>query len=157
MVWLRGSALRTIAVALLGSLSMAAPVWAASNRTTAAAKTKTAATPEHDVEARIKTLHQQLKITPEQEPAFNDVAQVMRDNATRMKELRSRRAENEQSMNAVDELENYASVVDAHADGLRKLTPTFRTLYDGLSPEQKKTADAVFRERAREAAKRHQR
>ena len=151
---LRGSALYLIAVALLASICVATPASAASNRTAAAAKTKTA-TPEKDVEARIKTLHDQLHITSAQEPAFNEVAQVMRENAAHMKELRSR-AENEKAT-AVEELETYASVVDAHADGLRKLAPTFRTLYDSMSPEQKKTADAVFREKAREATKRHQR
>jgi hypothetical protein len=153
----RDPALSLVAAALFAFICFAAPVSPASGRTVAASKTKTTTAPKEDVETRIKTLHQQLRISSQQEPAFNDVAQVMRENAARMKELQSRRAENEQSMNAVDELETYTSIVDAHADGLRKLTPAFRTLYDSMSPEQKKTADAVFREKAREAARRRQR
>src|SRR5580704_4640343 len=39
------------------------------------------------VEQRITQLHAQLKITPDQESKWNDVAQAMRDNAASMEKL----------------------------------------------------------------------
>jgi protein CpxP len=107
-----------------------------------------------DVEARIKSLHKQLHITAAQDAAWNEFAQVMRENAAKMKDLRTKPA-NAKSMTAVDQLNSYASIVDAHADNLHKLVSAFQKLYDSMSDEQKKTADAVFRERARVAGQRH--
>jgi hypothetical protein len=113
-----------------------------------------------DVEGRIKTLHAQLHITPEQEPAWNNVAQVMRDNAKTMKDLRAKtqeKTQQESSANAVEQLNSYAAVIDAHSDGVHKFIPAFQTLYDSMSDAQKKTADAVLRTRVKEAARRQTR
>ena len=38
-----------------------------------------------------------------------------------------------------------ASGRDAHADGIKKFTPAFETLYVSMSDAQKKDADALFR------------
>ena len=60
------------------------------------------ATPKADrVEVRIKELHTALNITPEQEELWNNVAQVMRDNAKTMDTLIKAR-ENAKPMNAVE-------------------------------------------------------
>lgn len=145
---------RVTLVALLATTLSAGSVLAASNRTAAATKSKSGAMSD-DVETRIKTLRSQLRITPEQEPAWNNVAQVMRDNANTMKSLREDKAENLATASAVEQITSYAKIVDAHADGIHKFVPAFQSLYDTLSPEQKKKADEVFRERAREGARRH--
>lgn len=108
-----------------------------------------------DVEARIKTLHSQLHITAEQEPAWNPVAQVMRDNAKTMLEFRRQKAEKQNAASAVDALKSYASIIDAHADGVRKFIPIFQALYDSMPEAQKKIADTVFRNRGRAGAERH--
>ena len=148
---------RGIATAVVAITVAAAPALAAAQRAThVAMKGKSTAlkNPEDDVEGRIKTLHQRLKIKPEQEQAWNNVAQVMRDNANTMKSLREDKAEKLESANAVDQVNSYAALIDAHADGVHKFIPAFKSLYDGLSDEQKKAADAAFRERAREAQRR---
>jgi hypothetical protein len=56
----------------------------------------------------------------------------------------------------MDVLKSYSGVVDTHADGLHKFIPVFGKFYDTLSDEQKKTADAMFRSRARTAVKESQ-
>jgi periplasmic protein CpxP/Spy len=100
-------------------------------------------TPTDRVELRIKQLHSELKITPEQEPQFDAVAQAMRDDAKGMEDAIAQRRE-AKSMTAVDDLKAYQAIADAHAQGLQKLIPAFQALYDTMSPEQKKNADAVF-------------
>ena len=142
------------AATLLGAVIATAPCFAAGPTHATAKET---AGPHEDVEARIKSLHSQLHITPAQEPLWNDFAQAMRVDDARITELRKTKTENAKSMTAVDQLNAYASVIDAHADGVHKLIPPFQALYDHMSDEQKKTADAVFRERARAAAQRNKR
>src|ERR1700730_17134749 len=96
------------------------------------------------VEARIASLHTQLKITAAQEPQWNAFAQVMRDNAKTMDALIQSRAQNAKTMTAVDDLRAYQGIADAHADGLKKLIPAFEALYLTMPDEQKKNADAAF-------------
>jgi hypothetical protein len=51
-------------------------------------------------------------------------------------------------------LNAYADTVDALGKGIRTFIPTFQTLYDTMSEAQKKTADAVFRNRVHAASAR---
>jgi len=95
------------------------------------------------VEARIKSLHDRLKITSAEEPQWSGVAQAMRDNAREMQGAIEQRRE-ARSMTAIDDLKAYQKIADTHAEGLEKLIPAFQTLYDSMSDEQKKTADAIF-------------
>ena len=110
------------------------------------------------VEARIQELHSKLHITAAQETQWNNVAQMMRDNAKAMVSLQKDRAQDAKStdMTAVDVLKSYSAVTDAHADGIHKFIPVFQAFYDTMSDAQKKTADALFRSRARTAAHRSQ-
>jgi hypothetical protein len=98
---------------------------------------------EH-VEARIKVLHTELKITPEQEELWNQVTRVMRDNAKTMEALTKARSEGASAMTAMDDLKSYSEIVEAHADGIRKFIPAFEPLYANMSDAQKKNADKVF-------------
>lgn len=111
---------------------------------------------EDQVETRIKELHRKLKITTAQESQWNSFAQVMRENAQAVDAVLKERAENLHAMNAVEDLRSYEKLADAHADGLRKLVPAFEALYNSMSDDQKKTADAVFakhEKRPRQASK----
>jgi len=149
------SAARGVAVAtLFAAIVFASPFLLVSGDFAhAAAKTKPA--PADPVEARITTLHSSLHITAAQETLWNNFAQVMRENAKAMADRRKEAARNAQSRSAVEELKAYAAVIDAHADEIRKLLPTFQALYDSMSDAQKRTADAVFRSRISAAKKRH--
>ncbi|WP_256345934.1 MULTISPECIES: Spy/CpxP family protein refolding chaperone [Burkholderia] len=129
----------------LAITALANPASAASPaQTRAPASAMTVAT--HDpIETRINNLHDRLQITAAQEGLWHKVAQVMRDNAASMDSLRQARTSHANSMSAVDDLKSYGQVADAHADGIRKLTPAFQTLYDSMSDAQKKNADLIFR------------
>jgi len=139
-----------VAATLFGLLVLATPSWAASGDQTAQATP--AAEKEHHgrkpraerVEDRIKTLHDKLGITPQQEPQFGAVAQVMRDNAAATDAAIQKRHENTATMTAVEDLKAYQQIADTHSQGLQKLIPAFETLYASLSDEQKKTADDLF-------------
>jgi periplasmic protein CpxP/Spy len=97
------------------------------------------------VEVRISELHAKFRITPAQESQFKSYADVMRSNAQAMQELFQQRAQNTDN-SAVNMLRWYARLTAAHADALSKLIPVFETLYQGMSDEQKKAADAVFQQ-----------
>lgn len=107
------------------------------------------------VEARIKAMHKKLHITAAQDTQWDAVAQVMRDNARAIGELRAQTADKTKSLTAIDHLNSFAALTDAQAAGIHKFIPAFQALYDTMSPEQKKLADAMFRSRAHAAAARH--
>jgi hypothetical protein len=123
-----------------------------------AAAPKMAKTNHEDrVEARIKQLHAQLRITQAQDQQWQAFAQVMRDNAaqmdqdaSQMNQLVKARAD-KGTMTALDDLKAYEAIADAradesqkHADGLKKLVPAFEQLYGTMSDSQKKVADNLF-------------
>ena len=97
------------------------------------------------VEARITDMRAKLKITQAQEDQWAKVAQVMRDNQKAIEPLIKARMDNARTMTAVDDLKSYGEITDGHADGIKKLTPVFATLYAGMSDAQKKEADTLFR------------
>jgi protein CpxP len=98
-------------------------------------------------------MHAKLKITQAQEAQWAKVAQVMRDNEKAIEPLIKARKENAKNMSAVDDLKSYGEITDAHADGIKKFTPVFATLYAGMSDAQKKEADALFRHGDRKSKK----
>ena len=97
------------------------------------------------VEARIAKLHDQLKITTAQEDKFNALAQVMRDNRAAHDALVDQKIQAEKTQSALDDLQAYAQIAQAHADGVKKLADAFGALYATLSPDQQKAADEAFR------------
>jgi len=105
---------------------------------------KAAPTATDRVEARIADLHRELQITPEEEGKWSEVAQAMRDEAKQMDELISERQSQQDMMSAVDDLNNYALLAQAHADGVKRMSSVFAPLYNSMSDEQKKIADQVF-------------
>jgi hypothetical protein len=148
------------AATLLGAIVFASPSLAASGEVLAQAPSQQAmAAPASEsaasastVEARIKDLHRRLHITEAQKPQWDNLAQVMRDNAKAMTDLQKERATDAQSMSAVDVVKSYETVIEAHEDGMKKFVPPFEALYNSLSDAQKKTADSLFRSRERTSA-----
>ena len=141
-----------IAAALAGGLLLAtaAGVWAQQTPVKAApapapAPAKTAhKNPVDRVEARVVQLHEQLGITPAQEPAWNNFVQVMRENAKDMKARLDQRAQRAKNMDAVSELRSHAEMAEIYAAGLHKLVPAFETLYNMMPEDQKKVADQAM-------------
>ena len=145
-VWLMLSA----GAAVVGSAGLnTARALAQTGTASAAVSTKSSAT-QHDkeragIDARIDQLHDSLKITAEQEPLWRGVTQVMRENAETMSRLAQERAEHAQTATALDNLKSYAEISEAHAAGTKRIILAFQALYDSMSSEQKKAADAEFR------------
>jgi protein CpxP len=151
------------AAALLGVGLMAAPLGASAQQsspppaqtqmapgsaTPSTAKSMaTPSTKSSKVEARIKSLHAQLKITPDEETQWAAVADAMRDNAQQMDQLVQQREADRSGRSALDDMKSYQAIVQAHADGMQKLVPAFEALYDKMPSAQQKIADGVFNQR----------
>jgi periplasmic protein CpxP/Spy len=151
---------RSVAIAaLMGATMLASPLYGARADTVthgafqlaqAAAPQKLAAaeataTKGESVEQRITDLRAALKITPDQDKQWNDVAQAMRENAAAMDKLvASKGTAPSQTTSAVDDLKTYQEFAQAHVDGLKNLIASFGTLYDAMPDAQKKIADTVF-------------
>jgi periplasmic protein CpxP/Spy len=140
---------RTLAAAaLVGTLAIAgiAPASAQSNSTTGkppAAQAATSSKPE-TVDQRITSLKAALKITPDQESKWKDVAQAMKDNAAAMDKLVQEKKPKMATMTAVEDLKTYEEFTKAHLDGMKNLRSSFESLYDAMPDAQKKNADKVF-------------
>jgi cob(I)alamin adenosyltransferase len=99
---------------------------------------------EH-TEAQIKQLQDALTITEAQKELWNNLTEVMRENAKDMDALTKDRAENAKTMNAVEHMKFHSQITAAHLDQLNKFIPPFEAFYASMSDEQKKTTDAIFR------------
>jgi hypothetical protein len=155
LIPLSGAASIAVAALLYVPAAMAQPQSAGVQGTTspppAAAASPMAGHPvagknaEERVEARIKELHAQLRITPAEEPQWNEFAQVMRENARDMDEAFIQRAQQYPTMNAVQNMQSYEQISEQHAQRVQKLIPAFQKLYDAMPDQQKQLTDQVFR------------
>ena len=97
-------------------------------------------------EQRITGLAGQLAITAAQMPQWNAFAQVMRENAQSTDALFRQRASTTATMNAVANMQSYAQISRAYADGTDRLAGAFQALYGILSAPQRQAADVLFRQ-----------
>ena len=65
------------------------------------------------------------------------------------------RAEQFPTMNAVQNMESYEQIAEAHAQHLQKLVPAFQNLYNAMPDQQKQLADQVFRANVEKQAQTH--
>ncbi|HEX6840440.1 MAG TPA: Spy/CpxP family protein refolding chaperone, partial [Stellaceae bacterium] len=90
-------------------------------------------------------LKAELKITPQQEPQFDRVAQAMRDNATaRDQAMQKMRGDRDQPKNAVERLELRQQFATQRAQQSQRFLDAFKPLYASLSDDQKKAADEML-------------
>ncbi len=148
------SLLRQVALAaLLGGLSVAVPVLAQNmapqgadaQDTAPVSQPHSSANADKMVEQRIKTLHSKLGITSSEETEWGAVAQTMRDNEATIHQLVMTRHQAPDSLSAIDDLQSYEDITQAHADGIKKLIAAFQPLYNDMSDNQKAVADDTFR------------
>lgn len=100
------------------------------------------------VERHIKDLHAKLKITLAEESLWADVAKEMYDSANELDKAINKRESLINGATAIDDLNAYGDIAQAHADGVKKLSAVFSPLYASMSDDQKKVADEVFAHRA---------
>ena len=102
---------------------------------------------EH-TEAQIKQLQGALNITEAQKELWNNLTQVMRENAKDMDaltdSLRKERAESTKTMNAVEHMKLHSQITAAHSEQLEKFIPPFEAFYSSMSDEQKSITDKIF-------------
>jgi periplasmic protein CpxP/Spy len=111
------------------------------------AMAKSDAKRDNAVEKHIKEMHVTLKITSAEESQWNAVAATMRESAKDLDRAIDKRAANVASATAIDDLNSYAEIAQAHANGVKKLASAFAVLYSAMSDDQKKEADQVFSHR----------
>ena len=143
--------LATLVVVMVAFLSTiffvnANPSFAASGKKKSSAVARPSAVAH--TEAQIKQLQGALNITEAQQELWDNLTQVMRENAKDMDaltdSLRKERAEGTQNMNAVEHMKFHSRITAAHSEQLEKFIPPFEAFYDSLSDEQKKTTDTIF-------------
>jgi periplasmic protein CpxP/Spy len=135
------------AATILGAFALTVPLHASRAQESAQPSRSMAAHTKHGAdrsEERIKELHDKLRITPAQESLWNDVAQIMRENAKTFRASVTDRSTRLKTMNAVDDLRSFEVIADEHSEGLKRLVPAFAALYAAMTPEQQKHADHVF-------------
>jgi hypothetical protein len=107
---------------------------------------------EERVERRINELHAQLRITPAEQQQWDQFATVMRENARAIDQLFIQRAQQLGSMTALQNMQSYEQLAEAHAQHLQKLVAAFQNLYDAMPDQQKQLADQVFHANAEQHA-----
>jgi periplasmic protein CpxP/Spy len=101
--------------------------------------------PGRHIEGRIAYLKTELKITDAQQPLFDAVANLLRDNAKATHDaFQSLRGDRNQPQTALARMEARAKVAQLRADGEAKMLAAFRPLYQAMSPDQQKAADEMF-------------
>jgi hypothetical protein len=152
--------MKMIVAALLTSFAFGAALAQAQNpeanssaNASGAAMANSDAKRDAAVEKHIKELHATLKITSAEEPQWNEVAQTMRENARDLDRAIDKRDANVANATAIDDLNAYADIAQAHANGVKKLASAFAGLYSAMSDGQKKEANEVFSHRGHEAGK----
>jgi hypothetical protein len=96
-------------------------------------------------EARIKQLQDELNITTGQEKLWNNLTQVMRQNAIEMDALTRDKVENTKTMNAVEYMKFHNQITEVYLNQQKRFIPPFEELYAGMTDGQKKSADTLFR------------
>jgi LTXXQ motif family protein len=96
--------------------------------------------PAPNIEANIAQLHQRLQITPAQDPRFEALANVMRQNARMMPN-----APPPTNLDPIQGLRFAIQAGEQELAGLKRMLPPLQALYATLSPAQRQIADQVFR------------
>ena len=96
-------------------------------------------------EAQIKQLQDTLNITEAQNELWNNLTQVMRENAKSMDALTMERAEMTETMNSLERMKFHRQITEAHLDHLQNIIPPFEAFYASMSDQQKNITDIIFR------------
>jgi len=124
-------------------LACASPSFAASTKKKAPAVERISAV--DFTESRIKQLQTTLKVTEEQQVQWNSLTQVMRENAKELDNISRDKSEASKNMNAVEAMKFHSQITESRLEQQKKLIPAFEAFYTGLSDDQKKITDTIFR------------
>jgi periplasmic protein CpxP/Spy len=92
----------------------------------------------------LASLHNELAITPAEEPLWNSFADSMRDTSAQLGQAYRQRREQLPTMNALEDMSSFIDLEQMRLDGLKKSSTAFAALYQTMPPDQQKIADSVF-------------
>lgn len=139
-----------IATGFAGGLALAQPAPAQSGAPAAQVQRADHARPAPGkfIEGRIAFLKTELKLTAQQTPLFDKLADEMRAGAKQMQE---RHAERQQAsatapapLSVLEKLERRSAAMKEMTAAQDRYLAAFRPFYQSLSTEQKQTADELF-------------
>lgn len=106
-------------------------------------RSSAAEAPPSDNQGEIAELRRRLNISAAQQPQFDALAKVMRQNEEEMTKLAAQQSQRGKA-NAVEAVRSAQQFAQAEAEGLGRMLPALETLYGTLSEQQKRAADQVF-------------
>ncbi|WP_341910801.1 Spy/CpxP family protein refolding chaperone [Ferrovibrio terrae] len=105
-------------------------------------------TPGRFIEGRIAFLRTELKLSAQQQPLFDKLADEMRATTKTMQERHAQRqqasAQGPATTSVLERLEQRSAMMKEMNAAQDRYLAAFRPLYHSLSDEQKKTADQLF-------------
>jgi hypothetical protein len=96
------------------------------------------------IDGKIVRIHDKLQITSEQEPTWEKVAVVIKENSLAMKALIDKYTSQSAQLTALESMRMHGEMAEEHAKGQQKLVAAFESLYNAMPAEQKAVADKVF-------------
>jgi Spy/CpxP family protein refolding chaperone len=96
------------------------------------------------VDGRIAFLKTELKITPAQEPQWQQVAAAMRQNANALDQQIATARQQHADMDAIQRLTMRSEFAKLRAENDARLLTALRPLYASLSPQQQQMANALI-------------
>lgn len=118
-----------------------------------AAATRSDVSESLKMDNHLRELHTKLQINAAEEAQWALVATAMRDSALQLDAALQAREAASKTASAVEDLNAYGTVAQAHADGVKKLAAAFGPLYAAMSSGQRQIADEVFSHRDHAAKK----
>lgn len=103
--------------------------------------------PGRFIEGRIAFLKTELKLTPQQQPLFDKLADEMRASTKTLQERHAQRQQVSapvQSTSALEKLEKRSAAMKEMTAAQDRYLSVFRPFYQSLSADQQKTADQLF-------------
>jgi hypothetical protein len=95
--------------------------------------------------AYLASLHDELAITPAEEPLWSTFASTMRDTSVTMGQGYRQRREQLGTQTALQNMDSFIALEQARLDGLKKSSAAFAALYNTMPADQQKIADTLFR------------
>ncbi len=105
---------------------------------------KTYSHASHGMSGYLAALHDELAITPAEEPLWGSFADSMKASAEQLGQAYRQRREQLPTMNAVADMTSFIDLEQMRLDGLKKSAAAFTALYQTMPPDQQKVADTVF-------------
>lgn len=137
-----------IASGFAGGLALAQPASQPGAPAAAHVQRADRAAPGQFIEGRIAFLKTELKLTAQQTPLFDKLADEMRTGAKAMQERHAQRqqasATTPAPQSALETLERRSTAMKEMTTVQDRYLAAFRPLYQSLSDDQKKTADLLF-------------